>query len=131
MSLQLSSSDSSPYSFFSSDGGGSVPIPVSVTLDNTGGTTTSAEVEIFVVAQTHAYSGISVTCINETDTGIDYEISLTSGTGFANTVSPSDMDASSSDQTTSIFVRAVFANDGTISTGDYTAADINLAGTEA
>ena len=129
MSLQLSSTDTSPYAFFSV-GTGATPVTMSETLDQTGGTETSAEVEVFIVAEDYSYTGITATCVNETDTGIDLEISLTSGTGFANTVSPSDMDASSADVVTSLFVRAVSSNDGTLTTNDYTAANINVSGTE-
>lgn len=130
MSLKLSSNDTPPYSYFSS-GTEATPITVSVTLDNTGGTVTSSEVTIYAVATTYNYTSITMTCVNEVDTGIDWEISLTSGSGFANSIAPGDMDASSADVTTPIYVRATFVNDGSLATGDYTAANINLSGTES
>ena len=127
MSLGLSSNNTSPYSYYST-GDGSNPVSVQVTLDGNGGTLDSNVVTAYLIATQFNYTGISVTAINE-ETGVDWKFSL-DGTTWADTVNPADMDARTADQNVPIYIKAVVTNDGTVGTGNYTAADIQITATE-
>ena len=128
MSLQLSSTNTSPYSYYST-GDGSNPISETITVDNSGGTLDTPVDTVYLVATTYSYTGITVQPVSE-ETGIDWMVSLDNST-WAESVTPADMDASGGDQVTTIYLKAVVNNDGTVATGTYTAADIQITATEA
>lgn len=126
MSLKLSSTNTSPYSYYS-EGDGSNPITASVTLDNAGGTLDTNVVTAYLVATTYSYTGITVQPVNE-EAGIDWQISL-DNTTWAQSITPADMDATAGDQVTTVYLKAVVANDGTVDIGNYVAADIQINAT--
>ena len=126
MSLKLSSTNTSPYSYYS-EGDGSNPITASVTLDNSGGTLDTNVVTAYLVATTYSYTGITVQPVNE-ETGIDWQISLDNAT-WAQSITPADMDATAADQVVAVYLKAVVANDGTVDIGNYVAADIQINAT--
>ena len=128
MSIKLSSTNVSPYNYYS-EGDGSNPISASVTLDGTGGTVDTNVVTTYLVATTFNYTGITVQPVTE-ETGINWQVSLDGGTTWAESVSPADMDATAGDQTVAVSIKAVVANDGTVSTGTYVAADVQITATE-
>jgi len=127
MSLKLSSTNTSPYDYYS-EGDGSAPISASVTLDNNGGTKDTNVVTSYLVGTDYNYTGITVEPVNE-ETGIDWKVSLDNST-WDDSIDPGDMDASSDDVVTTIYLKAVIANDGTVSTGNYVAADVKVTATE-
>lgn len=129
MSLKLAKNNTPTYDYFS-EGDDTDPISVTVTLDNTGGTTESSEATAYLVATTFNYTGITVEPVNEVDSGINWQVSLSAGTGFAESVTPSNMDALSADVVTPIYLKAVNANDGSVATGNYTAANVRVTATE-
>ena len=129
MSLKLASNNSPAYTYFSEDTG-VTPINVAVILDGSGGTEDSTEAHIYLVATVDNYTSITVEPVNEVDTGINYQVSLTSGSGFAESVTPPNMDASGADVVDDIYVKAVVANDGTVSAGSFTAANIRVTSTK-
>jgi len=127
MSLKLAKNNTSPYDYYS-EGDGSDPVTVSVTLDNSGGTSDTNVVTAYLVATDYNYTGITVTTQNE-ETGIDWKLSLDNST-WADSINPADMDATSGDQTTPVYLKAVVNNDGTVATGNYTQADVKITATE-
>ena len=127
MSLKMSSTNTSPYSYFS-EGDESAPLSASATLDNSGGTTDSNVITSYLVGTSYNYTGITVTFQNE-ETGINWQLSL-DGTNWAESITPTDMNALASDQVTTVYAKFVANNDGTVSTGEYTIADIKITATE-
>ena len=126
MSLKLSSTNTSPYSYYS-EGDGSNPVQASVTLDNSGGTKDTDVVTAYLVATTNSYTGITVQPVTE-ETGIDWQMSLDNST-WAKSVTPSDMDATGGDQVKTVYLKAVVANDGTVDIGNYVGADVQITAT--
>lgn len=59
-----------------------------------------------------------------------WEVSLASGSGFGSSIAPSDMDASVSDQVTTIYLRATVVDDGSVTTSNITAPKVNVSETE-
>jgi len=127
MSLKLSKTNTSPYDYYS-EGDGSDPVTVSVTLDGSGGTVDSDVVTAYLVATQYNYTGINVTAVNE-ETGIDWKFSLDNST-WADSIAPADMNATGGDQTTTVYIKAVVTNDGSVATGNYVQADIKITATE-
>ena len=127
MSLLISKTNVSPYDYVS-QGDGQNPVSASVTLDNTGGTVTSAAITAYLVGTTFNYTGITVQPINE-QVGINWQVSLDNVT-WLESVTPADMDGRTTDAVTTIYLRAVVVNDGTIGTRNYTQADIQVSATE-
>jgi len=127
MSLLISKTNTSPYDYVS-QGDESNPISVSVTLDNAGGTITSSAVTAYLVATQYNYTGITAQPINE-QTGINWQVSLDNAT-WAESVTPADMDGRTTDALTTVYLRAVVANDGTVATGNYIQADVQVNATE-
>ncbi|MCA1800760.1 MAG: hypothetical protein LC650_05655, partial [Actinobacteria bacterium] len=62
--------------------------------------------------------------------GITWELSLDGSTGWASTISLSDLDVSVSEQATQIYARATALNDGSVATYNYTTADVQINATE-
>ena len=136
MALQLvKNSTTDEYSF---DGAGDDPISKTVNLDDTGGTEDSSIVTAQIRATTYSYTGISMSIQSE-ESGIDYKLSLnntnffdslTSGNGGDAVGEIADIDATAEVQTKTVYVKAVVANDGSVTAGDKTAAKVRLTGTE-
>lgn len=114
-------------------GDGLDPIDVgSVNLDDSGTPTTeeSTVINFEILASTYNYTGLGLTLVNE-ETGINYQLSITSAVaGFAESVVPVDMDATGGDVRQDVWIKAIVANDGTVSSGDHAVPDIRLTGTE-
>ena len=136
MTIQLTKDNTaSPDVYSSSDG--TDPVSVSLTLDGTNSPTTvsaSPATNLFVWANDDTtnidnYSGIGL-AISGSDTGITWEFSADGSTGWASTLSISDLDVSVSEQATQVYVRATALNDGTVLTANYTTADIQITATE-
>ncbi|WP_321367899.1 hypothetical protein [uncultured Desulfuromusa sp.] len=135
MSLELAKNNTEPYDFYS-DGDGSDPISVAVTLDGSGVPATIAvevETDIFLVAENDtgtigSYSDIGLALESE-EAGIDWELS-SDGVTWVESLSPADMDVSATDQTLQFYARAVFTNDGSVATANYSAPNIVITATE-
>jgi len=127
MSLQLSKTNTAPYDYVSQNDGTN-PISVNVTLDNSGGTVTSSTVTAYLVATQYNYTGITVQPVNE-EAGLNWQVSL-DGTTWAESVTPADMDGRTADAITNVYFRLVATNDGTVTTGNYTLADVQVTATE-
>lgn len=132
MALQLSKGNTYPYDYYSTDS--SNPVTISVTLDNTGGTTNTGTVTAYLVAYQWKYTTISVGTQSET-AGIDWKISLDNST-WLDTVTPAEMNALATTEAnttikTPIYFRAVVNNDSTVATGIYTACQVKITSTES
>ncbi len=127
MSLKLAKNNAPTYDYYS-EGDGTDPVSVSVTLDNSGGTSDTDVVTAYLIATTYNYTGITVQPVSE-ETGVDWKVSLDNSNWY-DSVNPTDMDATGGDQNTTIYLKAVVNNDGTVSTGNYTAADVQITATE-
>ena len=130
MSLKLAKNNAPTYDYIS-EGDGTDPISVSGTVTGAGGTVDSSTVTLYLVATTWRYTGISLSVVNE-QAGIDWKLSLDNVT-FADTRTPADMNALSSDQVIPVYAKAVLTNDGSGSqpaTGIYTTPDIQITATE-
>ena len=127
MSLKLSSSDLPSPNYYST-GDGTNPVSVTVTLDNSGGTEDTNVVTTYLIATDYNYTGITVQPVNE-DTGVDWVVS-TDNTNWNDSTSVADMDATSSDQSTVLYFKAIVSNDSSVSTGTYTSTDIQITATE-
>lgn len=127
MSLKLSKTAVPTYDYLSSSTSLN-PASSSVTLDNVGGTKNGGTANLYLVATTYRYSGISITTVNE-QAGIDWKLSLDNST-WLDTITPSDMNALSADAVIPVYVRPVVNNNGTVSTGKYQAPDISVSYTE-
>jgi len=128
MSLKLAQDSTTPYNYFS-QGDGSNPLSITITLDGGGGYKDSSTVEAYLVATEFKYTGIEVTVIND-DSSRDWKISL-DGVDFYDTVNPPDMDARSEDQVTTLYFRAHVLNDGSLSAQEFTAPDVKITATES
>jgi len=131
MSLLLSKTDTDPYDYIST-GDASNPIEAAVTLDGTGSPAevASPQVDLFLVAVDFNYTGITVAPVQETDAGINWQISLDGGSTWEETISPSDMDATGGDVVLPVSLRYLATNDGSIPTGSYSAAKVRISATE-
>lgn len=130
MSLKLAKNNTPVYDYYS-EGDGSDPVSVSGTVNGSGGTVDSTTVAMYLVATTYRYTGITLSVINE-QTGIDWKLSLDNVT-FADTRSPTDMNALSTDVVIPVYAKAVVINDGggnQPATGIYTTPDIRIQATE-
>lgn len=127
MSFGLAKNNAPAYDYYSTSDG-SDPVSASALLTNLGGTVNSATVTAYLIATTFRYTGITVTISGE-QAGIDWKLSLDNST-WADTVTPSDMNALSSDVATPIYARAVVNNNGTVNTGIYAAPNITWSSTE-
>lgn len=130
MALFLSRTGTSPYEEYSS-GAGSDPIGKSVELDGSG---TPATVETnpkqaFLVATDMFYDGIAVSVVDN-PTGVTWEVSATEGGTYGATINPADMDATTEDQVTPVWLQAEVVNDGSVATGSYTQAGIRVQAVE-
>lgn len=119
------------------------PISGSVTLDDTG-TPTAKSTSIFefeVYGETYTYTSISLSVISEqSSSGLDIQLSLNNTNWFdslswADTTDAANgligtMTATGSDQSQSVYFKAVIDNDGSVSSGTYTTADVKLSATE-
>jgi len=124
-----------------SSGDGTDPVSMSVTLDDSSSPATidSDVVNAELLATTYSYTGIALSIVSE-ESGVDFKLSLdntnwhdalTSGTvddAVAGEIG--NMDASGTDQRTDIYIKTVNDNDGGVSAGQHTAADIRLTATE-
>lgn len=128
MSLLISSTNVPAYAYFS-QGTGVTPISATATLDGLGGTIDSDVKTVYLIATTFNYTAITVAPITETDAGINWQISLDNIT-YGETVSPTAMDATATDKVTTLYLKAVNTNDGSIVTGVYTGADVQISATE-
>ena len=112
-----------------SQGTGLVPITVLAELDGLGTPVVSATSQpVYARATTFNYTLISISLISE-EVGSDWELS-TDNITYANSIVIPDMDALSADQSTLIYARATFVNDGSIATGIYTAAIVRVTSIE-
>ena len=128
MSLQIAKNNSPTYDYYST-GDDSDPITRSVTLDGDSTPDVSGVLTAYLVATTYNYTGITVG-VTGNPTGVTWEVSLASGSGFGSSVTPSDMDATGADQTTAIYLRATVVDDGSVSTSNITAPKVNVSATE-
>lgn len=114
-------------------GDGTDPIDLgTVNLDDTSTppTVESTVLNFEILASTYDYTGLGLAIISE-DTGIDFQLSITSAVaGFADSVTPIDMDATGGDVLQDIWVKVIADNDGSVSAGDHAVPDIRLTGTE-
>ena len=135
MSLKIASNNTPAYAYYS-EGSGATPITVSVTLDGTGtpstitGATTGLTYLVGVDSSgtIGSYSGITIAPINE-ESGINWEIS-DDNASFGESITPDDMDVSSTDQVVQIYLQAVVDNDGSVATNNYVLPDIQITATE-
>jgi len=128
MSLLLSKNNVPSYQYYS-QGTELTPVTVTVDLDATGGTVTDvSDSPVYAIATTWNYTDISITFINE-EVGINWELS-TNNTTWAEAIILSNMDALLTDQSTLIYARATFVNDGSIATGKHTTPDIRITSIE-
>lgn len=119
-----------------SEGDGTDPVAVSITTDGTGtpaSITATPSTSTFVWADSTGgdidnYSGISAS-ISGSDTGITWELSLDGATGWATTISLSDLDVSATYAATQIYARATALNDGSVAVSNYTTADVSINAT--
>jgi len=128
MSLKLAQDSTAPHNYFS-QGDGSNPLSITITLDGSGGYKDSSTVEAYLVATEFKYTGIEVTVIND-DSSRDWKISL-DGVDFYDTVNPSDMDARTEDQITTLYFRTRVLNDGSLSAQEFTTPDVKITATES
>lgn len=127
MSLKLSKTNIAPYNYYS-ESTGLNPVTADVTLDNSGGIKGSTVVAAFIVATTFNYTNITISPVTE-QAGINWRVSLDNITWFES-VTPSDMDATITDQAVPIYFAAVVNNDGTIITGNYIQCKVRITATE-
>jgi hypothetical protein len=111
-------------------GDGSDPIINSVTLDGSGGTEVSDELQIDLYADSGSYEDISLEVVSP-DAGIVYQGSL-NGVDFddINSLIISNVDAGSAPQRITFYLRVAVDNDGTVSAGSYTNPDLKLTATQ-
>lgn len=107
------------------------PIINSVTLDGSGGTEVSNELQIDLYADSGFYiDPISLEVVSP-DAGIVYQCSL-NGVDFYD-INPFILpvvDAVSTPQRIPLYLRVVVDNDGTVSAGSYTNPDLKLIATQ-
>jgi hypothetical protein len=127
MSLKLSKTATPAYDYYS-EGDGTDPVSVTATCTGAGGTIDSTTVTAYLIATTFKYTDIELSVVNE-QTGIDWKLSLNNST-WANTIEPSDMNALSADTSTTVYIKGVVTNDGTVTTGIYTTPDIQISSVE-
>ena len=128
ISLAKDSGNADPYS----QTGGSDPVSISVTINGADETGIPAD-QLWCYfnddsGSISSYSGITVSIVTETDTGVNWELSLDGSTGWGNSISLSNQDVSSTAQAVRVYAHAI-VTDGT-ATATYTAADVKIAATE-
>jgi hypothetical protein len=128
MSLKLAKNNAAPYDYYS-EGDGSDPVVASATLDQSGGTVTSAVVTAYLVATGYLYQAIVVQPVNE-ESGVNWQVSVDNAI-WAESVSPANMDARSADVVIPIYLRMIAANDNSKATGSYTACNVSISATES
>jgi len=119
-----------------SDGSGTAPITVTLTLDGTGtpASITGATVSpVYVWADNTGgdiatYSDIALG-LSGSNAGVTWELSANGSTGWGATLALSNLNVASGYQTTQVYVRASALNDGSVLTGNYTATKVTLSGT--
>jgi len=122
-------------------GTGLDPITLAASLDDT--STPATEDSDTETAQirctTYEYQDIALSIQTETDTGVDYKLSLdntnwfdelTSGAGGDAAGEIDDIDATSGTVTKTVYIKAVVDNDGTASAGLNDNAKVRLTATE-
>jgi len=128
MSLLLSKNNTVTYDYYS-DGDNTDPITALATLDGTGGTVIAATSDpVYLVATAFNYTTISISFTGE-EAGINWEVSTDNAT-WLETITPADMDALATDQTLLIYMRATVINDGSLTTGIYTAPKVKTIALE-
>jgi hypothetical protein len=135
MSLKLSKNNAPAYDYYS-EGDGTDPVSIAVTLDGSGDPATiagSPTVPVYLVAvddtgNIGSYTDIVLSLTNE-ETGLNYELSDDNAI-WAESLNMADMDVSADDQVVQIYVRCSATNDGSILTNNYTAAKIAINATE-
>lgn len=129
MSLKLSKNNAPVYDYYS-EGDGSDPVSVAVTLDGDGtpATIDSNVITAYLVATVFKYTGIVVQPVTE-DAGVNWQVSL-DNVVWAESVAPADMDALAADQVTTIYLKAVTDNDGSVATSIKTGCDVQITRTE-
>ncbi len=131
MSIKLAKDATATPALYS-DGDGSDPVAVAITLDGTSDpthVTASPATDIFVWADDDTtnidnYSGISASIVGS-DPGIAWELS-TDNITFAASINLANMDVSTTHQAVQIYARATAINDGSVLTANYTTADIEI-----
>lgn len=127
--LKLAKNNAPAYDTYSEGDGTDPVLPTPPTLDGSGGTVTTAVVTAYLVATQFRYTGITVAPVSE-QAGINWQVSLDNA-AWAESVAPADMNALAADVVIPLYLRAVVANDGSVPTGVYVGADINIAATES
>jgi len=127
VSLKLAKDVIFPYDYYS-ESGNTDPITLEVTLDNSGGITSSTDLTAYLVATTFNYTSITVTPITE-DTGINWKVSedLLS---WNDSINLDDMDAVTDDVLAPIYFKVDVNNTGTVVTGDYVSCKVRISATE-
>ena len=132
MALFLSRTNTSPYEEYSSGGAGTDPIGKSVGPLDGSGTPATVETdpkEVFLVATDMFYDTIEVSALDN-PTGVTWQVSATEGGTYGATISPADMDATSEDQVTSVWLKVEVENDGSVTADTYTQTDVRLQANE-
>lgn len=122
-------------------GTGLDPIATTVTLDDTSTPATEdSDVEVAQIrCTTFEYQDIAISIQTETDTGVDYKLSLdntnwfdalTSGAGGDAAGEIDDIDATGGPEVKTVYIKAVVDNDGTTTAGVNDNAKVRLTATE-
>lgn len=112
-----------------SQGDNTDPLVAAVLLDGAGGTKESTVSQMYLVATLKKYTAIFVEVINDSSS-IDWKLSLDNST-WTDSVSPSDMNALTTDQITSIYFKCVVLNDGSVGSQTFTTPKIRIEAVEA
>lgn len=130
--IKPSKTNVDPYSYYSVDGSGTVPIRLRGILDGSGGTVTFIPDDPVYVVGTAEPDGvdnitdISAEPVNE-EAGINFQVSL-NNTEWYESVVLNDMVVLPSAQR--VYLRALVANDGSVATNNYTLAKLRIIATE-
>lgn len=122
-------------------GTGLDPVTLAVTLDDTSSPATKdSDTEITQIrCTTYEYQDIALSIQTETDTGVDYKLSLnntnwfdalTSGSGGDAAGEIDNIDATSGTVIKTVYIKTVVDNDGTTTSGVNDNAKIRLVATE-
>lgn len=110
-------------------GDNSDQITLTVTLDNLGGSTDTNIVDAKLFASQWNYTSITVTTQTET-ANIDWKISSDGGSTWFDSVTPANMNALVSNQSANLKFKAVVANTGVVTTGNYITCKVKVTATE-
>lgn len=111
------------------------PLSISATLTGAGGTVDSNTITCYLIARTYNYTGIGMALVNEDSAKINWKLSI-NNTTWADILNSTDlpaMNATSADQTKTVYVKGIVTNDGSANqptTGTYTTPDIQITATE-